>query len=72
LESTDNQMNWIGEQLLGYGRVFSPSETKRRLAMVRAEEIRAVAADFFRPERFNLALVSPLKSSARLGKLLRL
>lgn len=70
LESTDNQMNWIGEQMLGYGRVFSPAETKRQLAAVRAAEIRAVAADFFRPEGLSLALVSPLKSSERLGKLL--
>lgn len=70
LESTDNQMNWLGEQLLGYGRITSPAEIKRRLAAVRASEIRAVARDFFRPERLNLALVSPLKSSARVAKLL--
>src|SRR4029077_14962505 len=24
-ESTESQMNWVGEQLLSYGRVFSPS-----------------------------------------------
>lgn len=72
LESTDNQMNWIGEQLLGYGRVFAPAETQRKLAGVRATEIRAVAADFFRPERLSLALVSPLKSSAKLARLLGL
>ena len=23
-ESTDNQMNWIGEQMLGYGRILPP------------------------------------------------
>src|SRR5205085_8346027 len=28
LESTDNQMNWLGEQLLGYGRIFTPAEIK--------------------------------------------
>jgi predicted Zn-dependent peptidase len=28
LESTDNQMNWLGEQLLGYGRIFRPAEVK--------------------------------------------
>lgn len=71
LESTDNQMNWLGEQLLGHGRVFSPAETKRRLAAVGALEIRAVAREFFRPERASLALVSPLKSGARLGRLLK-
>jgi len=69
LESTDNQMNWVGEQLLGYGHIFSPAEIKRRLRAVTAGEIRAAARDFFTPERTSLALVSPLKKSAHLGKL---
>jgi predicted Zn-dependent peptidase len=71
LESTDNQMNWLGDQLIGYGRITSPAEVKRRLAAVRAAEICAVAREFFQPERWHLALVSPLKSSARVGKLLK-
>jgi predicted Zn-dependent peptidase len=48
LESTENQMNWIGEQWFGYGRILSPAETNRRLRRVSRGEIRAVAADFFR------------------------
>ena len=71
LESTDNQMNWLGEQLLGYGKIFQPAEVKQRLRAVTAGEIRAVARDFFRPDRLNLALVSPLKTDARLVRLLR-
>ena len=71
-ESTDNQMNWIGEQLLGYGKVYSPNDIKRRLARVTASEIRAAARDFFRPEHLNLALVSPLKSDRSLQRLLRI
>ena len=71
LESTDNQMNWLGEQLLGYGKIFQPAEVKQRLRAVTAGEIRAVARDFFRPERLNLALVSPLKSKINLAMILR-
>ena len=67
LESTDNQMNWLGEQLLGYGRIIRPAQVKRRLREVTAGEIRAVARDFFRPDRLNLALVSPLKAGNRLA-----
>jgi predicted Zn-dependent peptidase len=71
-ESTDNQMNWVGEQWLGFGNVLSSSAVKRRLARVTGSEIRAVARDFFGPDRLNLAMVSPLKSaravSALLGK----
>ena len=71
LESTDNQMNWIGEQWLGYGRIIPPAEIKRRLRAVTAAEIRAGARDFFRPDRLNLALVSPRKSTRDLARLLR-
>lgn len=71
-ESTDNQMHWVGEQLLGYGRIYSPSKVKRCLARVAAADIRASAADFFRPERLNLALVSPLKSDRGLQRILRI
>jgi hypothetical protein len=44
---------------------------KRRLREVTAGGIRAVARDFFRPDRLNLALVSPLDTTNRLAKLLR-
>ena len=72
LESTENQMMWLAEQILGYGKVISAAEIKQRLSEVRANEIRHVARDFFRPERINLALVSPLKNVAGLAPLLRI
>jgi len=72
LESTESQMMWLGEQLLGHGRLIPAGEIKRHLAHVTAGEVRAVARDFFRPERLNLALVSPLKSDANLSRALRL
>lgn len=67
-ESTEAQMNWVGEQLLGYGTIHTPAQTKRRLGTVTVGEVCAVARDFFRPERMNLALVSPVKSAASLAK----
>ncbi len=70
LESTENQMSWIGEQLLGYGRIAPPEVVKARYAAVTAGQIRSAARDFFRSDRLNLALVSPLKSDAGLAKLL--
>ena len=70
-ESTENQMNWVGEQLLGYGKMHDPAWIKRALQRVQPRQIQAVARDFFRPERLNLALVSPLKSATHLEKLLR-
>ena len=43
-----------------------------QLAKVTPGQIRAVARDFFRPDRLNLALVSPLKGQDRLENWLRL
>jgi predicted Zn-dependent peptidase len=71
LESTENQMTWLGEQLLAYGKIVSPAESKKRLSKVTAHQVRAVARQFFRPERMNLAVVSPLKDAAGLKELLR-
>jgi len=68
LESTENQMMWLGEQLLSYGKTVSATEVKRRFCEVRATEIRAAARDFFRPERLSLALVSPLKRESNVVK----
>jgi predicted Zn-dependent peptidase len=70
MENTENQMMWLGEQYLGYGKVESPQRLKSDLARVTASEVRAVAKDFFRSERLTLALVSPLKKSGHLTRLL--
>ncbi len=66
LESTESQMMWLGEQLLGYGKVHSPAMIKRRIARITPSEIRQVANDFFQRDRLNLALVTPLKRGNRL------
>ena len=71
LESTENQMMWLGEQLLGYGRTFTAEEIKRRLGAVKASDIRNVARQFLRLDRLSVALVSPLKTVGRLPQLLR-
>jgi predicted Zn-dependent peptidase len=70
LENSENQMMWAGEQWLGYGKIGHPDEFKKRLSAVTAGQVRAVARDFFRPERLSLALISPMKSAAGLEKLL--
>jgi predicted Zn-dependent peptidase len=70
LENSESQMMWAGEQWLGYGKIAHPDEFKRRLSAVTTRQVRAAARDFFRPGRLNLALISPLKSAAGLGKIL--
>jgi predicted Zn-dependent peptidase len=63
-------MNWVGETLLGYGKIVPPAQTRDRLAAVTASQVRAAARDFFRPERLTLALVSPLEKGDTLQKLM--
>jgi predicted Zn-dependent peptidase len=71
LENTENQMMWIGENLLGYGKVFTPEEVKNHLAEVTPGAVRAAARDFFRPERLSLALVSPMQRTKGLDAIFR-
>lgn len=70
-ESTEAQMNWLGEHLLGYKRILSPAHFKSMLRKISGAEIQSTARDFFRPDRLNLALVSPLKTCRHLEKPLR-
>lgn len=70
LEGTEPHMTWLGEQLIGHGQLIPAALSRERLAAVTPAQIRAVARDLFRPDRLNLALVSPLKSAAHLGPLL--
>jgi predicted Zn-dependent peptidase len=70
LENSENQMMWAGEQWLGYGKIVHPDEFKKRLSAVTPGQVRAAAREFFRPDRFNLALISPLKSAPGLERLL--
>jgi predicted Zn-dependent peptidase len=70
LESTSNQMMWLGEHLLAYGVIPTPDELERRLEAVTAAEIRAVAAELFRDARLNAALITPRSDPATLRKTL--
>lgn len=70
LESTEPHMTWLGELVVGHGRLKPPALTRDQLAAVTPAQIRTVARDLFRSERLNLALVSPLKSAAHLVPLL--
>jgi predicted Zn-dependent peptidase len=59
LESTDNQMMWMGEGLVGHDRVINPDKLIRQIEAVTPEEVRAAAALLVHNERINLAVVSP-------------
>ncbi|HEY3914456.1 MAG TPA: pitrilysin family protein [Verrucomicrobiae bacterium] len=70
LENSENQMMWVGEQWLNYGKIFKPDEVKKRLSEVSTTKVQAAARQFFRPDRFNFAMISPLNSADGLEKIL--
>src|SRR5688572_3363140 len=61
LENTENHMMWLGDHLLGYGKVHSRDDIATRVSTVTAAQVRAVAREFLKPERLSLAMVSALK-----------
>ena len=66
LESTDGQMMWLGEGLLGHDRVINPDKLIRQIEAVTAEEVRAAAALLVHDERLNIAVVSPTAELAEI------
>jgi predicted Zn-dependent peptidase len=66
LESTDNQMMWLGETLIGHNRVLNPDKLIRQMEAVTAEEVRAAAALLVHEQRLNIAVVSPTAELAEI------
>jgi predicted Zn-dependent peptidase len=71
LESTDNQMMWLGEGLLGHNRVINPDKLIRQIEAVTSEEVRAAAALLVHDERLNVAVVSPTAELAEIEEAAR-
>ena len=63
LENAGNQLLWVGEHLLGFGRVIQPEEYIRAFSAVTADDILGVAQTFVRPKRMSVSMVSPLEVS---------
>ncbi|MDP9291700.1 MAG: insulinase family protein, partial [Verrucomicrobiota bacterium] len=62
LESTTNQMMWMGESILGYGKILDPIEIERRILAVTADDIREAACFCFQRGRLGIAVVGPVKT----------
>jgi len=61
LESTTNQMMWMGESLLGYGKILDPCEIEDRICNVTAEDVQRVACHCLHSGRLGVAIVGPVK-----------
>jgi len=66
LESTSNQIMWMGESILGYGKVLDPAETERKLLTVTPADIQRVACHCLNKVRLGMAVVGPLKDEEKI------
>lgn len=66
LESTSNQIMWMGESLLGYGKILDPSEVERKILNVTPQEIQRVACHCLNRVRLGVAVVGPLKDREKI------
>jgi predicted Zn-dependent peptidase len=70
LESTANRMMWLGEHLLAYGAIQTPAEVEKHIAAVKATDVQKAAADIFRDNGLNVAVVTPSKDEKAISSLL--
>ncbi len=70
LESTSNQMMWLGEHLMAYGFITTPDEVERKLEAVTRDDVQAVAAALFRDAHLNAAIITPRKDEAAVREML--
>jgi predicted Zn-dependent peptidase len=63
LESTTNQMMFMGESILGYRKVLDPEDIEKRLMAVKPEDVRNVACHCLDRARLGLAVVGPIKNA---------
>ncbi len=65
LEGTTSQMSWLGECVLGFGRVLDPETARQAIARVTPAEVQAMAHEcFFGPGTTAIAVVGPLEAEA--------
>jgi predicted Zn-dependent peptidase len=66
MESTTNQMMWLGESLLGHGKILDPVKIQQKLCAVTPEEIQAVACHCLKRARLGVAIVGPTKEAGQI------
>ena len=67
LESTSNQIMWMGESILGYGKILDPSEVERKILNVTPQDIQRVACHCLARVRLGVAVVGPLKDEKKIS-----
>jgi predicted Zn-dependent peptidase len=66
LEDSRNVAGWHGGQEIIKGEILTIDEVVEKIESVTADAIGHLAADIIKPEKFRLAIVGPVKESAKL------
>lgn len=70
LETSDELAGFYGGQEVITGEVRGVDELLKRIQQVSATEIKALAAEIFKNEKLNLAVIGPFKNSGEFDKIL--
>jgi predicted Zn-dependent peptidase len=65
LESTSNQIMWMGESLLGYNEILDPGEIERRILAVTPQDIQRCACHCLSRAKLGVAIVGPAQEEAK-------
>ena len=68
LESTTNQMMFMGESILGYRKVLDPVDIEAKLMSVTTADVRDVACHCLDRGRLGLAVVGPVKDAEEIRR----
>ena len=63
LESTTNQMMWLGESLLGHNRIIGPHEAEEAFAKLTPEDVQTAARECFEEGFRAMVAVGPVEAS---------
>ncbi|MDZ4815789.1 MAG: pitrilysin family protein [Verrucomicrobiota bacterium] len=59
LENTSEQMMWVGEQVLAYGRIYNPSDITTRINAITADEVVRAGVAALNPKQLRMAIIGP-------------
>lgn len=72
LESSDARASFYGLQELLRKEILTAEQIYAKIDKVTSQDILEVSQELFKPQRLNLALIGPFKSSTSFQKILRL
>ncbi len=70
LEGSEEVASYYGRQTINRDKIISPEEFLKKIDKVNALDIKSLAEDIFKDDKLNLAILGPIKESAKLKKIL--